>query len=32
MPDLTAAAPELADYADRSVLIVEDDKPFLERL
>ena len=26
------AVPELADFADRSLLIVEDDKPFLERL
>src|SRR5499425_3632796 len=30
MPDLTNT--ELADQADRSLLIVEDDKPFLERL
>jgi two-component system response regulator RegA len=29
---LTAAAVELTDQADRSLLIVEDDKPFLERL
>jgi two-component system, response regulator RegA len=28
----TLAAAELADYTDRSLLIVEDDKPFLERL
>jgi len=28
---LTVTA-ELADHADRSLLIVEDDKPFLERL
>jgi two-component system, response regulator RegA len=27
-----AATAELADHADRSLLIVEDDKPFLERL
>jgi len=27
-----AATAELADYTDRSLLIVEDDKPFLERL
>ncbi|MGE5158198.1 MAG: ActR/PrrA/RegA family redox response regulator transcription factor [Gemmatimonas sp.] len=27
-----AAAAQLADYPDRSLLIVEDDKPFLERL
>ena len=26
------AIPELTDHADRSLLIVEDDKPFLERL
>ena len=26
------ASPELTDQADRSLLIVEDDKPFLERL
>src|SRR5437868_3631073 len=31
VPDLTVTA-ELADRADRSLLIVEDDKPFLERL
>src|SRR5256886_17593551 len=30
MPDLTTT--ELADQADRSLLIVEDDKSFLERL
>ncbi len=29
---LTATATELTDHADRSLLIVEDDKPFLERL
>ena len=29
---MTAAAVELNDQADRSLLIVEDDKPFLERL
>src|SRR5437763_16242805 len=29
-PALTAA--EITDHADRSLLIVEDDKPFLERL
>ena len=27
-----AAIAELTDHADRSLLIVEDDKPFLERL
>ena len=26
------ATPELAEHTDRSLLIVEDDKPFLERL
>src|SRR5438105_7899432 len=31
VPDLTVTA-ELADRADRSLLIVEDDKPFLQRL
>ena len=29
---MTATAPELTEHADRSLLIVEDDKPFLERL
>ena len=29
---LTLAIAELNDQADRSLLIVEDDKPFLERL
>ena len=29
---MTAAIAELTDHADRSLLIVEDDKPFLERL
>jgi two-component system, response regulator RegA len=32
MTELTAATAELLDVADRSLLIVEDDKPFLERL
>jgi len=29
---LTATSAELTEHADRSLLIVEDDKPFLERL
>jgi two-component system response regulator RegA len=29
---LTATSAELTEHADRALLIVEDDKPFLERL
>src|SRR5665213_86293 len=32
IPDPVNAIAELTDHADRSLLIVEDDKPFLERL